>query len=622
MKEEFEFKTEIKPLLRLLTHSLYNNREVYLRELISNSSDAINKIRFLSLTDSTVLEGDKEFKITLEFDDKEKTLSITDNGIGMNKEDLLNQIGTIASSGTGNFLTELTGDQQKDMELIGKFGVGFYSVFMVADEVTIETRKYNEKQSYIWVSDGVGAFSIEESNRKERGTRIFFKFKENENELSSEWSIKETIRKYSDYIPYPIMLNKEQANRALPIWSQPKSEIKKKDYIELFKYIAPGENDPMFYTHINPEGLQQFNAILYIPSEVDKDLFMPERKTKLSLYARKVFIQNDCEELLPTWLRFVRGIVDSEDLPLNVSRESTQNNPILKQINDFLVKRLIAQFKKWIKSEKQFNKFETLWSHFGKVIKEGIHTDFTNRDRIVEIFHAYSSKSPDKLISLDTYLEGMKEEQKEIYYFCGPSKGIIENSPNMEYFLKNEIEVLYMYDDIDDFIVPAIGRYKDKELVHIEKADVGKLGKNLQKEKKEDLSDDSRAKMIRYFKDILQDKVGDVVESDRLINNPYTLVAPKDGMNAQMEKMMKMMNKDFVGAKKVLELNLDSNLLANLCKIRDRNPQDEVVKKCIEQIYENCLIMEGNLESNADSVPRMNSILDTMTSLYNEKISS
>ena len=615
-KEQFKFEADMEPLLHLLAHSLYTHKEIYLRELISNSADALSKIRFESLTNTEILKDDTELKISIKFDEEKKTISIHDNGIGMSKEELIANIGTIAHSGTGSFLKNLTGDTKKDAELIGRFGVGFYSVFMVTSHVTVETRHYKSDECYKWESDGKGTYTIEPGDMKERGTRISFEFKKDAEELTSDWSIKSTIRRYSDYIPFPIELNDEKINRSTPIWAKNKKDVTQEEYDDLFKYLSHQDIAPLDHLHITAEAPTQFQSVFFIPNQPDSNQFTPEQKTKTSLYIKKVFIQDDCDGLLPSWLRFVHGVVDSEDLPLNVSREVTQNSPHMTKLNSIFVSKLMSQFSKWAK--KDMEKFTKFWKNFGNIIKEGLHNDYTNRDKIIDIFHCYSSKNPDELISLETYVNRMKEGQDEIYYIYGKSKELIENNPNMEIFLKNDIEVLYFYDEIDDVIVPSIGTFKEKQIVQVEKADASKLPNTVEKTKNEEVTDFQKAKLIEFFKEVLKDQVADVVESERLIDNPYTLVVSKDGMNPHMERMMKMMNKDYESAKKILELNMDSPLLVNLCKIRERNAQDAVIKECIEQIYENCLIMDGLLESGANTVIRLNSILSRMTGLYNE----
>ncbi|MBU2514075.1 molecular chaperone HtpG [bacterium] len=612
-KQEYEFQAEMSQLLNLITHSLYTHREIFLRELISNASDALNKLHFLSLTDQKILGNDGELKINIKLDEKEKTFSIEDNGIGMTEEELISNIGTIASSGTGKFFSNLTGDNKKDLELIGQFGVGFYAVFMVADEVTVDTKSYSSDQGYRWVSSGSGSYTIEAIDKPERGTTISFKFKTDAEEFASKWRIESTIKKYSDFVSFPISLNEEKANKSTALWARPKSDVKDEEYVEFFKYIANSTEEPLAHLHLSVEAPVQFKAIMYIPKTADRFLFSQDLDTKIHLYVKRIFIQNDCKELIPQWLRFVKGIVDSEDLDLNISREVTQKNVVMDKINKYLVRKLLGEFKEW--SEKDVEKYNGFWKDFGSFIKEGIHMDFANREKLIEMYRCYSSFDPEKLTSLKDYVDRMGTDQEEIYYVFGKDKETIVNSPNIEYFKKNNIEVLYLYDEIDDFIMPSIGTYKEKNLVGIDKADL-KLKKEKDEDKKETLSKTAKKKLLGYFKDILGDRVGDVIESERLVDSACTLVSPKDGMNANMERMMKMMDQNFKAGKKVMEVNLQNPLIQNLSKIQEKFPQDALLKECIEQLFEGACLLEGSLESPSKMVPRSTSLMEKAADYY------
>ncbi|MCP4752052.1 MAG: molecular chaperone HtpG [Proteobacteria bacterium] len=619
-KEEFQFQAEMSQLLHLITHSLYTHREIFLRELISNASDALNKLHFASLTDQTVLGDDAELKIDIKLDEDKKTFSITDNGIGMTHDELVSNIGTIASSGTSNFLKKLTGDSKTDLELIGQFGVGFYAVFMVAEEVTVDSRPVESEQGFRWVSQGTGSYTIEPIEMKKRGTSISFTFKKDAEEFASKWKIESTIKKYSDFVSFPIDLNDEKANQSTALWAKPKEEIKDEEYLEFFKYISNSTNDPMDWLHLSVEAPVQFKSIMFIPKELDKFLMSNDLDTRIHLYAKRVFIQNDCKELIPQWLRFVKGVVDSEDVDLNISREVTQKNVVMEKINKYLVRKLLGEFKDWATKDK--DKFETFWKDFGYFIKEGIHTDYANREKLIELYRCHSSFDPDKLTSLQEYVERMGTDQEEIYYVLGRNKTAIESSPNLEYFKKNSIEVLYLYDEIDDFIMPSIGTYKEKNLVGIDKADLKiKQDKDKDKEKGNDkLGKSSKKKLLGYFKDILGERVEDVVESNRLVDSACTLVSPKDSMNANMERMMKMMDQNFKGGKRVMEVNLQNPLIRHLSKIQEKFPQDPLLKDCIEQLFEGASLMEGSLEDPSQMIPRSTSIMEKATELYLKSI--
>jgi len=589
-----------------------------LRELISNASDALNRIHFASLTDEKVLGDDGELKVQIFLDEEKKTFSVSDNGDGMNREELISNIGTIASSGTSKFIEKMTGDSNADLELIGKFGVGFYSVFMVADEVTVESRSYQSDQGYKWISKGTGTFSIEDSDMDKRGTKISFKFKKDAEEFASKWRIESTIKKYSDFVSFPIDLNEEKANQSTALWTKDKSEVKDEEYKEFFKYLANAQKDPLSWLHLSVEAPVQFKSILFIPEEVDRFLMNSELETSLQLHAKRIFIQNDCKELIPQWLRFVRGVVDSEDLDLNISRETTQKNVIMEKINKYLVRKLLGEFKDW--STKEKDKFETFWKEFGYFVKEGIHTDFVNKEKLIELYRCYSSYDPEKLTSLKDYVKRMGADQEEIYYVYGRNQVAIANNPNVEYFAENKIEVLYLYDEIDEFIMPSIATYKEKNLVSIDKADLKIEKKDKKDGDEKDLSNGAKKKLLGYFKDILGERVEDVVESNRLVESACTLVSAKDAMHPNMERMMKMMDKEFKGTKRVMEVNLQNPLIRHLSNIQEKFPQDPLLKDCIEQLFEGASLLEGNLEDPSKMIPRSTSIMEKATELYLKSI--
>jgi molecular chaperone HtpG len=611
--EEFQFQAEMSQLLNLITHSLYTHREIFLRELISNSSDALNKLHFSSLTNADVLGDDAELKIEIDLNEEEKTFSISDNGIGMTRDEFIANLGTIASSGTGKFIKQMTGDSKTDLDLIGQFGVGFYAVFMVADEVTVDSRSYESEEGFRWISKGTGSYTIEPIELKNRGTKISFKFKEDADEFAGKWRIESTIKKYSDFVSFPINLNSEKTNQSTALWAKSKDDVKEEEYKEFYKYISNSTNEPLSWLHLSVEAPVQFNSILFIPEEPDKFQMTNDLDTRLHLYVKRVFIQNDCKELIPQWLRFVKGVVDSEDLNLNISREVTQKNVVMEKINKYLVRKLLGEFKDW--SEKEKERFEKFWRDFGYFFKEGIHTDFANREKLIELYRCESSFEADKLTSLADYVQRMGTDQEEIYYVYGKNRVAIENSPNLEYFKKNKIEVLYLFDEIDDFIMPSIGTYKEKPIVGIDKADL-KLNDEKAADEKEDLKDTDKKKILGYFKDILGERVEDVIESKRLVDSACTLVSPKDAMNANMERMMKMMDQEFKGGKRVMEVNLNNPLIQHLSAIQQKFPQDPLLKECIEQLFEGASLLEGTLEDPSELVPRTTSLMEKAAGLY------
>ena len=533
-KQTYQFKTEIEQLLDLLANALYTNKEIFLRELISNAADALNKIRFLSLTDSKILEDDTEFKIRIRFHEKEKTLEIEDNGVGMSEKELQENIGTIAKSGTLQFLKNIKKDQS--LEQIGKFGVGFYSVFMVTDKVVVESKHYKNKSAYRWISEGKSNYTIEQIKKKTRGTKITFTLKKEEEEFANDLRLTHIIQKYSNFVPFPIELNGEKKNQPEAIWRKPKSALKETDYKQFFQQFSGAQGDPLLTIHYSVEAPVQFSALLFISKDKEINPFHPDNQElhRLHLYIKKVFIQDNCKGLVPQWMRFIHGVVDSEDLPLNISREVIQSSPVVAKISQLVTKKIISEFHKIAKSEKE--KFAQLWENYGQFIKEGIYGDFENKDKLLKIYHIHSSKSPEKLVVLSEIIERRKEGAKEIYYIQGKNAAIIEAHPNVEYFLKNDIEILYLYQEIDEIIMPAIGSYKEVQLVSIDKAKLDEeteVDKEKNSKVKKQVPSESEEKLLKYLKEILKDKVEDVVVSKRLVDSPCTLVSPQNAMDPQ-----------------------------------------------------------------------------------------
>ncbi|GAB4330211.1 MAG: molecular chaperone HtpG [Calditrichia bacterium] len=609
--EQFEYRTEMKQLLNLIVHSLYTHPEIFLRELISNASDALNKVRFRMLTDKNILDADAPLKIQIDVNDKEQTFSIEDTGIGMTRDDLINEIGTVAHSGTLEFLKQMQESGQKVENLIGQFGVGFYSVFMVAEEVTIETRHADpDSRAYRWRSRGEGTFTIEEIDRKERGTKIYFKLKDDAKEYAQEYRVKSIINKYSNFVDFPIFVGKEQVNRITALWQKPKSEIKEDELKEFYKYISNDFNDPLAHLHLSIEGSVNFKALLFIPESAPPFFLREETEKSVHLYSNKVFIQEDAKELLPEYLRFVKGVVDTEDLPLNVSREWTQNSPQMAKIRNVLVSKILGFLDEMAKNEPE--KYRKFYKNFGPLFKTGINTDFSNRDKLIDLLRFESTMTEkDELVSLKTYVSRMRENQKEIYYLAGENPEAVRRNPKLEYFKKHDLEVLLLTDPIDIFIVPSINEYDKKPIVSIEKADL-KLEEDKATEK-ERLNENLSKSLIEVFKETLGDKVEAVVESKRLVDSPATLVSGKEGMDAQMERMMKQLNKDFTGSKKILEINTAHPLIKNLSKRNLADKNDPVLRSAILQIYEGARLLDGELESPDEFVKRMTELMEIAT---------
>jgi len=610
--EEFEYRAEMQQLLHLIIHSLYTHQEIFLRELISNASDALNKIRFQMLTDKNVLDADEDLRIKINIDSKKQTFSIEDTGIGMTKDELVNEIGTIAHSGTLDFLKKMQQDKQAlDGNLIGQFGVGFYSVFMVTDEVTVETRHADlESKGYRWKS-AEGKYSIEEIDKKNRGTKISFKLKDDAKEFAEDFQVKQIIKKYSNFVDFPIHVEKEQVNRVTALWQQPKSEIKEEELNEFYKFVSNDFGNPLTHLHLSIEGAVNFKALIFIPETAPPHFYYQETKEKsLQLYSNKIFIQDDAKELLPEYLRFLKGVVDTEDLPLNVSREWTQNSPIMMKIKNVLVGKVLGFLDELAKKETE--KYKKFYQNFGPMFKSGVNSDFTNKDKLIELLRFESTKNNNgELTSLKDYVSRMKKDQKEIYYLSGDNKETIKRNPNLEYFKKNELEVFLLTEPVDIFIIPSIQEYDKKKLVSIDKADIDL--KEDKKGKDEALNEDLSKSLISIFKETLGDKVEDVIESKRLVDSPATLVSGKEAMDKQMEKMMKAMNQEFAGSKKILEINTSHPLVKNLSKLNLASSKDPMLRQCIMQIYESALLIDDNLESPTEFVKRMTEIMEVAT---------
>jgi molecular chaperone HtpG len=609
--QKFEFKAEMRQLLHLIINSLYTNPEVFIRELVSNSSDAINKVRFMQLTGKKLQSEKLPLQIKIEIDEKNQTFSIEDTGVGMTLEDLTEKLGTVASSGTGEFIRQLKESKEKiDGNMIGQFGVGFYSAFMVTDEITVETKHADpDGKAYKWVSDGQGTFEIEEIDRTERGTKISFKLKDEHKEFAQEYRVKQIIKKYSNFVDYPILLGKDEINSRGALWQKQKNEIKEEELNEFYKFVANDFEDPLDHLHLAMEGRMNFKALLFVPSKAKPNFFRTDDFRSVQLYSNKVFVQDDCKELLPEYLRFIEGVVDSEDLPLNVSREVTQYTPVMNKIKDVLTNKILGMIEYWLESEPE--KFKTFYKEFGPLFKSGLNSDFTNRERIIEMLRFQTTKSADdEFVSLKEYTERMPDFQKEIYYISGDNLKDLRRNAKLEYFRKKDVEVILLADPVDAFVVPGIFEYKEKPLKSIEKSDI-ELGKD--DEKTENTVDKSDLdQLISTIKEVVGDSVEDVVASKRLVDSAATLTIGKEGMDSHMERMMKMMDQNAAPSKRLFEINPNHPLIVNLVRIQKTGATDKV-KLLSRQLYESTLLLEGTLESPGDFVSRMTEVL-TMAS--------
>lgn len=608
--EVFEYQAEMKQLLDILVHSLYTEREIFLRELISNASDALNKIQFLGLTDSSILDGDSPLEIKLSYDEDKKIISIEDNGIGMSKDEIIKNIGTIASSGTLKFLKEMKSGEKNAENLIGQFGVGFYSAFMVAEKIVLETRSYKpESQGWEWTSDGSGQYSLAPVDKEHRGTKINLYLKEDGNEFCSQFRLESIVKKYSNYISFPIILKEKTVNQVRALWSLPKNEIKEKDYEEFYKQISHDFKPPFKNFHFSIEAPIQYSALLFIPQEIGNDVLYSREATGINLYAQRVFIQSDNKHLLPPYLRFIKGLVDSEDIPLNVSRENIQHNALLEKIKKSLVGRILKELKNL--ADNNIENYIEFWKQYGNLIKEGVSADFPNRSKLVELLYFNSSihDKAEEYTSLKDYVTRMRDDQKEIYYAIGASRESIQHNPNLEYFKEKGLEVLFLFEHIDDFLMTDLREYEGKLFKSISQADVDAL-KDEDKNKDDKLPEKESKGIIDFFKKILGDKIAEVVESKRLVGSPCSLVNPKEGISPHMEKMMKMVNKDFEISKKNLEVNMSHQIIRNISDSLQKDKEDPFLKECVEQLFQNALMVEGLVDNPLEMLPRINKFIE------------
>ena len=615
VQEKMEFQAEVKQLLHLMIHSLYSHKEIFLRELISNSSDAIDKARYESLTNVDVLGEDKTFRIKVSVDKDKKTILITDNGVGMSRQELIQNIGTIASSGTRRFVEKLSGDQKKDMSLIGQFGVGFYSVFMVADKVILTTRRLGAAEPAIrWESAGDGSYTLEEAAKEDRGTELEIHVKDGEEEFLEDWKIRSIIRKYSEYITHPIYLadkdgKEERLNDKPPLWRRSKSDITKEQYEEFYKHLSLDQEPPLAWSHNQVEGAMEYTTLLYVPAKAPYDLFQPERQNGLSLYVKRVFIMNDCKELVPSYLRFVKGVVDSEDLPLNVSREILQKNAVIQKINKSATKKVLQLLETMAKEDA--GKYRTFWKEFGSVMKEGFHMNWENLDELKRLVRFESSRTQEgDYVGLEEYVPRMKDGQKDIYYITGESRAAVDRSPHLEVFKTKDIEVLYLTDPIDEWVVQGLTEFDGKKLVNVSKGDLD-LGE-LSKEEKE-----TRKEAEGQYKDFMkdfQDRMGDILKevrvTTRLKESPAVLVSGEEDLGANMERILKMARQNVTASKRILEINPEHPIIQNLRKLHAADAASPKLKEWYSLLVDQALLAEGSeIKDPAGYVSRVNVLL-------------
>ena len=615
------FQTEVSQLLQLIIHSLYSQKEIFLRELISNASDALDKLRYTTLTDSKMKSFDFDPKVDITFTEGDKpSLTITDSGIGMSKKDLQENLGTIAKSGTKNFLSKLTGDAKKDSNLIGQFGVGFYSCFMVADKVEVSSKKAGAKEAWKWVSDGKSGFEITKDVKEINGTTITLHLNDEGKEFSSRWKIENLITKYSDHIDFPIFLTfedvdydkegkeksrqskTEQINKAKAFWSRSKNELKKKEYIEFYKTLSHDNDEPTDWIHFKAEGNLEFTILFYIPKKASPDLFRADYQSHVKLYVNRVFITDDDKELLPSWLRFLRGIIDSSDLPLNVSREILQQNRIMAKIKSNSVKKVISKLNELAKDKKKYDPF---YKEFGRLLKEGVYQDFENKDSLTELLR-FKSTLEDGYTSLKDYVSRMQTDQKSIYYITGENENSLRKSPLLEMYAEKGIEVLILDDEIDEIIIPSIPKYDEKDLKSVNRSGAADELDDKNQEKQKD-KEKTLKPTIKKIKDFLGEKVKDVKISNRLSGSPSCIVADENDPTAQMQEIMRSMGQmDMPDIKPILEINPDHEIVKKLATMR----KGKSFENAALLLFEQAIIQEGGkLKDPSGFVKRLNEVL-------------
>jgi len=623
--QKYEFKAEVKQLLDILVHSLYTSREIFLRELISNASDALDKLRFESTRGTVIADKELPLEIKINFDDKKKLITVSDTGIGMTEEELINNVGTIAKSGSADFLKQLSESKADANNIIGKFGVGFYSVFMVAEKVIIKTKSFKEDAKPVeWISDGLGSYEIKPLDEKiNRGTTIEIHLKEETKDYADKYRLETIIKKHSNFISFPIFLGEEKANTISALWREPKANIKKEQYNEFYKFLTYDE-EPMDTIHVSVDAPIQFTALMFIPKK-NFDFFGFNREDYgLDLYVRRVMIQHKNKDMLPEYLSFVKGVVDSEDLPLNISRETLQENLIFHKIANSVTNQVLSYLLKKAKDEPE--KYAEFWKEHGRIFKMG-YSDFANMEKFSQLLRFNSSHNEDEkgLVSLEEYVLRIKKEQKEIFYAFGTSRNAIALDPHIEIFNKKNIEVLYLFDPVDEFVFNSIRKFKDFEFKSIDTVDLTKIEKfedAIKEEEKIEKLDKKDSKhfdsLLDKMKKILGDRVTDVKESKRLSESPACLVNPDDNMTVSMQRLLRLTNKEAAVQKKLLEINKDHKLIRNLIKVFKENSNDEYITNVTEQLFESALLLEGSLDDPYKLVNRLNKMLEQSSEWYTQ----
>ncbi|KAF1075796.1 molecular chaperone HtpG [Halodesulfovibrio sp. MK-HDV] len=624
MSQSYEFKTEVRKLLHIITHSLYTNREIFLRELVSNASDALDKLRFAEAKGEEIAAAELEPSISITLDKDAKIITITDTGIGMNKEELVDNLGTIARSGSERFLAELSESKDSASNIIGRFGVGFYSVFMISEDVTVTTRSYKpDSEGFTWKSDGLGSFDITPAeDAPERGTVITINVKDDAVEFLEKFRLEQALKQHSSFIPFPIYLDGDHQNTTPALWREPKSSISKEQYKEFYNYLTFDDKEPLATIHSAVDAPVQFTSLSFIPT-FGRDLnSMGREDYGLDLYVRRVLIQHECKDLLPDYLSFIKGVVDTEDLPLNISRETLQENVLIRKINQTVTKQILSHLDRMAKNDA--DAYKEFWNVHGKIFRLG-YSDYANRDRYAKLlrFNTSTHEAVEELTSFDEYIERAKEGQKSVYYISATSREAAKLNPHLEIFTRKGLEVLFLYEPVDEFVMDNLGKYGEFDLVSVETVSPDSLkdfDDVVKKEKTEELSEEETATLsdlLAHIKTLLGDKVTDVRLSERLSGSPAVLSSP-DGATSSMEKIMRMMNQDESIPQKVFELNSDHPIVRNLLRIYKSDKDDALVKETVEQLFESSLLLEGYLKDPHAMVSRINDILEKAGNWYSE----
>lgn len=620
-EQGYTFKAEIQQLLNILVHSLYTDREIFLRELISNAVDALNRLQFEMLTNRDVLDPDAELAIRVSVDEEAKTITISDSGIGMTGEELIANLGTIAQSGAAAFIRQLEGMDEAErpsLEMIGQFGVGFYSAFMVAEEVRVVSRSYRpDAASSEWVSDGSATFRVGPPGepKEDRGTEVIVKLKEDAAEFASNWRMEQIIKKHSDFVAFPITIGDRVVNRQKPLWRQPPQEVEDKEYADFYHHLTMDWEQPLLSTHMIADVPVDIRSILYVPSHRDRGLLSARPDYGLRLYARGVMIQQDNKDMLPNHFRFVEGVVESEDLPLNVSRETVQRNPAVRRIQKALVGKLIRELEDLAKEKE--DEYARFWNEFGIFVKEGIATDPSTKDDLMPLLRFHSSKAADgDLISLSEYVERMPEGQGAIYYLLGENLDSISRSPHLDYFSAHDLEVLFLVDPVDGFMIASLAEYEDKPLRNVDDASL-ELPDDAREGEDADAAppvpDEGFSALVARVVQVLGDKVTEVRESKVLRDSPCRLVSPEGGPGSDMQRVYKLLNREFETPKKILEINRGHPLIRNLAHLVDTTPDAPVIDLTVEQLFENQLLIEGVHPNPISMIGRIQALMEAAT---------